>query len=148
MGKIIKKTLKFLIIFIAILLAIPVLITIALQIPAVQTALVNKIMGQVSEELRSSITIGRLDYDFFNKLSVNDLLFKDRNNDTLLYARKLTAGIRKISIKNPDLVFGKVSLEEPVFSLITDSSGQMNLSWYLDELKKGKQDTTKLQTPH
>lgn len=141
MGKIIKKTLKSLIIFIAILLAIPAIIALSLQIPAVQTYIVNKLMGQLSAELRSSITIGRLDYEFFNKLALNDILFKDRNNDTLLYTSKLTAGIRAVKFKSRDLSFGKVTLEDPVFALITDSAGQMNLTWYLRELKKNKEDT-------
>jgi hypothetical protein len=143
MGKIIKKTLKFVIIFIGILLLIPVMIAIALQIPAVQTAVVNKIMGEISAELRSSITIGRIEYEFFNKLAIDDLLFKDRNNDTLLYARKFTAGIKRSSIKNRNFRFGRVELENPVFALVTDTAGQMNLTWYLQELKKDKPDTIK-----
>jgi hypothetical protein len=141
MGKIIKKTLKFMIIFIGILLLIPVMIAIALQIPAVQTAVANRIMGEISAELRSSITIGRIDYEFFNKLAIDDLLFKDRNNDTLLYTRKLTAGIKRSSIKNRNFRFGRVELENPVFALVTDTAGQMNLTWYLQELKKDKTDT-------
>jgi hypothetical protein len=143
MGKIIKKTLKFMIIFIGILLLIPVMIAIALQIPAVQTAVVNRIMGEISAELRSSITIGRIEYEFFNKLAMDDLLFKDRNNDTLLYVRKLTAGIKRSSIKNRNFRFGRVELENPVFALVTDTAGQMNLNWYLEALKTDKPDTSK-----
>jgi hypothetical protein len=136
MGKIIKKTLKFVIIFIGVLLLIPLMMAIALQIPAVQTAVANKIMGQISTELRSSITVRRIEYEFFNKLVLDDLLFKDRNNDTLLYTRKLTASIKRISIKHRNFRLGKVELENPVFALITDTAGQMNLTWYLQELNK------------
>jgi hypothetical protein len=143
MGKIIKKTLKFMIIFIGILLLIPVLIALSLQIPAVQTEIANRIMGGISAELRSSITIGRIDYEFFNKLAIDELLFKDRNNDTLLYVPKLTTGIKRSSIKNRNFRFGKVELESPVFALITDTAGQMNLTWYLRELKKDRPDTIK-----
>jgi hypothetical protein len=135
MGKIIKKSLKYLIIFLGIIIMFPTLLYFALQVPAIQTGLVKRITSHFSAELQSTISIGRLEYRFFNRLYLRDILIKDKNNDTLLYSADLTAGVRNIDLKGKSFRLGKVSLTEPKIQLITDSTGQMNLNWYLAQLK-------------
>ena len=44
------------------------------------------------------MTLGRIEYSFFNKLSINDLLIKDQNNDTLIYSQKISAGINRLDM--------------------------------------------------
>ncbi len=113
----------------------PTVLYLVLQIPAVQTQIVKRIANHFSSELKSTISVGRIDFKFFNKLSLSNILIKDKNNDTLLFSRKLTAGIRKIDLKNKDFGLGRVDIIDPVIELITDSTGQMNLSWFLNQLK-------------
>jgi hypothetical protein len=113
-----------------------------LQIPSVQTSVVKKITTRLSEKLQASISIDRVEYRFFNRLSLTNVLFRDLNNDTLLYSAELTAGIRRIDIKKKNFHLGRVTLDNSVFDIITDTTGRNNLSWYLDKLSGGKTDTT------
>lgn len=135
MGKIIKKSVKFLIILLGIIIMFPTFVYFAIQIPAVQTGLVKRITNHFSAQLQSTISIGRIDYKFFNRLALSNILIKDRNSDTLLYAKKLTAGVRRLDLKGKSYRFGKIVVAEPKMALITDSTGQMNLTWYLNQLK-------------
>jgi hypothetical protein len=122
----------------------PTVLYLVLQIPAVQTQLVRRITNHFSSELKSTISIGRIEYRFFNKLSLNDILIKDHNNDTLLYSSRIIAGIRKLDFKNKDFGLGNVTMADPVVEFITDTTGQMNLNWYLDKLKS-QSDSSKKQ---
>jgi hypothetical protein len=135
MTKIIKKSFKYLIILLGIIIMFPTLIAITLQIPQVQTLMVKRITGHFSEQIRSTVSIGKFEYRFFNKLNLNDLLIKDKHDDTLAYVQKLSAGIKYINLKTKSFSIGKLDLLNPVIGLITDSTDEMNLTWYLNMLK-------------
>ena len=135
MAKIIKKVLRYLILTAGILAIFLGSLFLILQIPDFQTYIVSKVTGRISREFKSTIQIGRVEFEFFNKLVINDLLIKDQNNDTLIYTAKVTAGIRSMNRKNSSLHLGKVFLTKPVVALIIDSTGMLNLNWYLEKLK-------------
>jgi hypothetical protein len=146
MAKIIKKSFKYLIIFAGVIIMIPTVLYPVLQISRVQTFLIKRITNHISKEIQSTISVGRVEYIFFNKLSVNDLLIKDRNNDTLIYTRKVIARIRNYDFTDKSFRLGRVILIKPVIALITDSTGMMNLKWYLDQLKNPADSAKKSST--
>ena len=98
MAKSIKKSFKYFIIVLGIIILFPTLIGITIQIPLIQTLMVKRITGHFSEQIRSTISVGKFEYRFFNKLVLNDLLIKDKHDDTLAYVHKLTAGIKHIDL--------------------------------------------------
>jgi hypothetical protein len=104
--------------------------------------MIKRITSHFSTEIKSTISIGKIEYKFFNKLYINDILIKDKNNDTLIYCQKVIAGISRMDFKNRSFRLGRVSLIKPVVAFITDSSGLMNLTWYMD-LIKNPADTIK-----
>lgn len=142
MLKSIKKSIKYLAILIGILVLTPSFFYVIIRIPEVQTFIVKRISGYFSDQIRSTISIGRLEYSFFNKLTINDLLIKDVNNDTMFYSRGITVGLRKLDFRNKIIILGQAELTEPSVALITDSTGMMNLKWYLN-LLGGKDSTSK-----
>ena len=142
MIKIIKKSIKYFIIAAGIIIMPPTLLYLVLQIPEVQTLIVQRITSHFSDEIKSSITVGSVEFKFFNRLVINDILIKDRNNDTLIYSQKITASIRGVDFKSKSFRLGRVSVIKPDVAIITDSTGVTNLSWYLDLLKTPS-DTTK-----
>jgi hypothetical protein len=139
----IKKSLKYLIIFFGVIILLPTVLYLLLQTSEVQTFMVKRVTNHFSGKLKSTISIGSIEYKFFNKLSINDVIIKDQNNDTLLYSKEIIVGIKNMNFKTKSFRFGKVSLINPVFALITDSTGVMNLTWYLDLLKTSSDTTTK-----
>ena len=138
----IRRSLKYFIIVIGTVILLPTVLYLLLQTASVQTFLVKRISKHFSDEIKSTISIGSVEYKFFNKLSFHTILIKDKNNDTLLYTNSITAGIRRLDFENKSFRFGTVTLIKPIIGLITDSTGQMNLTWLLSQLKSSG-DTTK-----
>lgn len=135
MLKSIKKSFKYLMILFGIILLVPTLASIVLRIPEVQTFMVNRITDHFSEKIKSTISVGRVEYTFFNKLVLSDLLIKDQNNDTMLYSQRISAGILRLDFAGNNIKLGHVDIDQPVVALITDTTGLMNLTWYLNMLK-------------
>jgi hypothetical protein len=73
---------------------------------------------------------------------LSNILIKDKNNDTLLFSEKIVAGIRKINLKKKDIGLGRIDIKDPKVRFITDTTGLMNLTWFLDKLKNPS-DTVK-----
>lgn len=142
MLKNIKKSLKYFTIIAGIIILVPTLLYLVLQIPRVQTLIVNRITGHFSSELKSTISIQSFNYRFFNKLTLKEVLIKDNHNDTLLYSQEASVILKWIDIKNKSIRLGRVTLHDPYLALISDSTGAMNLTWYL-ELLKNPSDTIK-----
>lgn len=132
----IRKLLKYFIVLLGIIIMLPTIFYFLIRLPDVQTMIVKRITGHFSSEIKSTITIGRFDYSFFNRLVINDILIKDKNDDTLAYIPRLTAGIRSINLKNNSFTIGHLDLYKPVIGLITDTTGIMNLTWYLQILNR------------
>ena len=139
MLKSIKKSFKYLVIAIGIMIAIPLFLYSIVRIPEVQTFIVKRITSHLSNEIKTTVSVGKIKYSFFNILTINDLIIKDQNNDTLVYSAHATTGIRKLDFRNKIIRLGKVELTEPYFKLIKDTTGLTNLKWYLDLIKKPPQ---------
>jgi hypothetical protein len=148
MLKSIKKSFKYLMILIGIIILVPTFFSLIFRIPDVQTFIIKRIAGHFSEQIKSTVMVGRIEYSFFNKLEINDLLIKDQNNDTLIYSQKISAGILRLDFRNKVIKLGHVEIAEPTVALITDTSGVMNLKWYLDMLgnsdNKGKKSNSNI----
>jgi len=142
MAKIFEKSLRYLIIIIGIILLVPLILYPLIRLPDIQTLLITRITSHISEQIKSTISVGRVEFIFFNKLNLADVLIKDNNNDTLLYTYKASVGIRNIDWNSKTIILGRGTMINPVISFITDSTGSMNLRWYLDLLKQ-PEDTTK-----
>jgi len=142
MLKSIKKSFKYLMILVGIILLVPTFGSLILRIPEIQTFMVKRILSHFSEKLQSTMTLGRIEYSFFNKLLINDLLIQDQNHDTLIYSKKISAGINVLNLRGNIFRLDHIELVEPSIALITDSSGMMNLKWYLDFLGSSKDTTT------
>ena len=136
MAKSIKKALKYFVLVTGVLALFSLALFLLLSAPVVQTFIIHKVSDRISKDFKSTIQIGSIEYEFFNRLIINDLLIKDQNSDTLIYIEKTIAGIRKYYIKENSVKLGKVYLIKPVVALRTDSTGLMNLKWYLDKLKR------------
>jgi hypothetical protein len=137
MFKSIKKTYNIFIGSIAVLLLSFTVLFLVVRIPAVQSQIVKKIAAYISNEIKSTVSVDKVNFSFFNKVKLSGVLIKDLHNDTLLYAQEITAGIRQINSRNSSFKLGKVVVIKPVVGIITDSAGLMNLRWYLISVMPG-----------
>jgi len=136
MLKSIKNIARVIISIVATIVFTVLILLLLLSLSRVQTFISKNISEYISNELNTTISIGRIKYTYFNRLNINNLLIKDINQDTLLYAPQLRLSIRNYDPVTGSVTLGRIIANSPVISLITDSSGVMNLKWYIDRLKK------------
>ena len=144
MAKIIKKIGKALLIVILVLILVPAISFLLAQTPRVQNLIVSFLTESLSKKTGATISIGKTSYTIFNKIVLNDILFRDHNGDTLLTVKKLDLRIRNFSPAEKLFRFSRADLYDPDFRMIIDTAGVLNLSRYIDLLSSGKgSDTTK-----
>lgn len=79
-------------IFLGLIIAI-ILLYGSLHLPSVQTWLIQKTASRVSRELGTEVSISRLDFHFFDKVSIEKILIRDKQKDTLLYAGSIQVNL-------------------------------------------------------
>ena len=89
MAKNIKKYVKYLAYTAGILITLLIILVSLINVPAIQTMIVNKFAQHLSEEFKTSISVGRVEFRIFNKVKIEDLLIKDMNNDTLIHLKSI-----------------------------------------------------------
>ena len=131
MGKI-KKIYKYTFIILFLFVVLPSIAFFMLKIPSVQTYLGGKLMDKISDRIEGEIEFSHIHFSYFKRIRVNDLLIRDFSSDTLIYSPSVSAGIRKIKKKDRLLRLGRINVEEPIIKIKPDTSGDLNILYYLD----------------
>jgi hypothetical protein len=97
-GIIIKNHNKILLVILAIIAGIPLLVSIALMLPGIQTRIVEKLTARLSKDLNTEISIERVQALPFAGITLNNFLIRDLKKDTLLFAPKVHSEIDYFSI--------------------------------------------------
>ena len=66
---------------------------ILIQSQPVQTWLVGKVSSKISQTLGTKISVGHVNFSFFNKMLLNEILVEDKSKDTILYAGQVSVRI-------------------------------------------------------
>ena len=107
----------------------------------VQNYLVDKLSERFSKQLKARITIGSAYYTLFNKVVLEDVYMEDQQGDSLLYSSKLTGHLKYLSLKDRELYFRQLALNDADINLRKDTAGPINIRFLIRELKR--EDTTK-----
>lgn len=130
--KIILSSVSGVIIFIIML---PILLSIMLQISAVQNFVVAKVSAKLSEIANTKISISHVDIEFFTKAVLDDIYIQDHRGDTMIYAKNLKVAINGISFLSGKISLGSTTLNGGKVYLYKDSSGLMNVTEVFDNFK-------------
>lgn len=114
-------------IFRGVLLVILVLFTgvyITIQLPVVQQELTSRLANYLSQELNTEVKLTRIRFNLFNKLSLQELLLKDRQGDTL-------AHIGELQLSTSDFFFlhDSVSIDQIVLANTQINIKREDSSW-------------------
>ncbi len=127
-----------------------VLLYFLLQTALVQNWLVRKTTNFLSEELKTTVKIEHVDFEFFDNLVLENIFIADRNGDTLLFAGKLTAGLNAnvFTIFANRLEFNDLSLKDAQINL-SRAGGQtsFNMDFLLDYFSSTKTQTHQKKPP-
>jgi len=135
----IKKTIKILAIVFAsfiLLMAIPAVL---LQFSKIQSAVVHLATEKLSEKLQTEIKIERVDYRFFNKLSIEGVYIEDYQKDTLVYVDKLYTGFDFFSMLKGKVAFSDIIIKQLYAHIKTDDQGNANYSFLFEPKKDDKE---------
>ncbi|HSN59368.1 MAG TPA: hypothetical protein VLR49_00425, partial [Ferruginibacter sp.] len=108
--KILKRVLLVLILLVVVLYGL-------LHLSAVQTWLVKKIAGNLSEQLETRVTLKKVDFRFFDKLLLKDLMVEDRKKDTLLFAGTASVNITDWFFLKDTITLNNVGLEDAIVNM-------------------------------
>ena len=106
-----KKTLKFLVYALLVLLLLFALSWLLLQFPSVQTKVVNKVTDQLSESLDTKIHIESVNIRFFKTIVLEDIYIEDQQKDTLLVAKELSTDIELFSLFSKKILLNHLLLK-------------------------------------
>ncbi len=106
-----------------------------IQNSKIQTYLTQYVAKRISKQLNAKISIGQVNFTFFNQLLLRNVYIEDQTGDTLLYANRVNLGIKSLNRTTRQIVFNRAILREAAINLKQDSSGISNLKFIIDELK-------------
>lgn len=134
--KIIKKGWKIIIVVFALLVAMLGTGYLALQNSWVQTRITQYIANILSEKLDSKISVGHVKIKFFNQLNLEDLLIEDQGNDTLLFAKTVTATIDTLKFKKQILNIDELKFNGNKLNINRDTANVFNFNFLFQALGK------------
>ncbi len=94
------------------LLGLLLLLWIAIQQAPVQNFIVQKITTSLSKTLGTEVRIGRVEFDFFNRVTIEEVYTEDHNRDTLLSIDRLSADIGLFSLLKQSIHLDNVEVND------------------------------------
>ena len=96
-----------------------ILLLLFLRSSTVQTYLTQRIASYFSDRLETTVSLSKVDIDFFKTLVLEDFLIKDLSGDTLFYSGRLGLDLKLIQPNEKSLVVNQITLENTLFNLTT-----------------------------
>lgn len=106
-----------------------------LQISWVQNKIARSLIDNLKEKGGIEISFANIDIKYFDHLSLSELLLKDHQGDTLIYASKLDVDYELFSFSKENITLNRVQLNTPkVYLKIHEGQDSLNLSQVLARL--------------
>jgi len=115
---------------------------ITLQNSWVQTRITRHFAQIIADELDTQISIGRVDFQLFNKIKLEGFLMLDRKNDTLIYSDNITARIDTFSLKKRIFCIDELKFTGNSLNIARDSSEGFNFNFLFEAIGDEPADTT------
>ncbi len=112
-----------------------------LLLPSVQNYLGQIVAKRISKAIGTEVKVGRVGFSLFDKLDVEDVLIKDQNKDTLLYAKSFKLRISDLFFSSNDPTIKYIGLEKAKIFL-TRSTETWNYQFIVDYLNKDSKANT------
>jgi len=142
----IKKTLKIAGFSIGGVILFLALIFILLQTSSIQKVLSDAITSELSKKLHTKVTVGKIEYRFFNDVAIHDLYVEDQQRDTLLFVKEANSHFKFWKFFHGKIIFNTIELNQLYGNLIIDKTGHSNIQFIIDSLATPqKNDTSKIQ---
>jgi hypothetical protein len=143
----VKTLLKIILWILGIVVALFLAVWILLQIPSVQNFIVDKVTTSLSRTLQTEVSIDRVNIRFIKTVVLEGIYVESRQNDTLLYARRLGVNIGLFDLFDNRIHVNDISLDGANIQLMrAGSDSTFNYQFILDAFDTQDPDTTAAQT--
>ena len=116
------------------LIILPMVLSLLLDIPAVQNYVVQKAVRIVSKTLETTVSIDRVDIGLFSKVKIKGFYVEDYQRDTLLYVGKIDAYITGLGIFGGGVVFSRGEISGAKLYLRETPEGEMNIKQIVNRI--------------
>ncbi len=109
----------------------------------VKKELTNITTTILSEQLKTTVSIGNINYNLFKRFTINDVLIKDNKNDTLAYLKQLKVNIQSFNLASQRINIRKINITNPYANIYNISNDSMNYAnVFIKKKKKHKAQKT------
>ncbi|MFT5185585.1 MAG: hypothetical protein ACI84C_002733, partial [Flavobacteriales bacterium] len=138
-----KRFLKIIGYILLTLVGLLVLLLILLQTSTFQTWITGRAADYLSEELNTSISLSKLDFEFLHTLVLEEVYMADQQGDTLGYIGRLELDGIAYDKVTGQVDLGVIHLYDPSFALrANDLDSSLNLQFIIDYFAPAVPDTT------
>jgi len=137
-----RKAVKIVYFVLGIIIVLVLILWLLIQTPYVQNRLVDNVLKTISKNLKTTISIGSVNFSLFNKFAINDVLVIDRSKDTLVYAGHIRFNISDWFFLKKDIAISYAGLEDVYINTYRKDS-TWNYQFIMDALSSGKQSNGK-----
>lgn len=128
------KARKIIFTVLTVVILIPVVLSIVLQFPGVQTGLLRFVSNKISQNIEGDISLGRAYYSMPNRVILNDIcLTQSEGRDTVFYLHKLLVHVNVPALANGDLRAKRIAIEDGEFNIWNVNDSTTNLDLLLGE---------------
>ncbi|SET70002.1 Family of unknown function [Draconibacterium orientale] len=99
----------------------------------VQTQITRQIAKNLSKDLNTNITIGKVDIGFFKRLTLKDVLIEDQLGDTLIYSEQIKARVDTLKFKRKQVVLKDLYFENNRIYISKDTADVFNFGFLVEE---------------
>lgn len=122
---------------------LPSLAYFTLRSEGVQTWLTTKAADYLSRELDAKVTVGGVNISWFLNVVLEDIRLFDRNDNSLLYARKMEFDVDKISFSRRNLLIDKLVFHQAELNMAKYHDEEFyNFQFFIDYFDNGKTTDT------
>lgn len=116
------------------LIILPLVLSLLLDIPAVQNFAVQKAVRMASKKLETTVSIDRVDIGLFSKIKVKGFYVEDYQRDTLLYVGSLDAYVTGFGIFGGGVELSRGEIVDAKLYLRETPGGEMNIKQIVNRI--------------
>jgi hypothetical protein len=126
-----KKTLRVLLWCIVSIIALLLLFTILIQVPAVQNFVKDKAVSYLQNKIKTKVSLDRIAVNFPKEIVLEGFYFEDQKKDTLLSGKRLEADIDLFKLISSELEINSISLQNASATIYRNKDGVFNFDYII-----------------
>ncbi|MDI1317806.1 translocation/assembly module TamB domain-containing protein [Flavobacterium sp.] len=142
MKKYFTKGLRIILWILLAVIGLVLLVSIALQIPAVQRYSSDKAVAYLESKIKTKVSVGRVRIGFPKDVTLENVYFEDQKKDTLLWGKKIAVNLDMYGLLNNKVDIKFVELEDIAAKVERNSQGEFNFDYIIKAFASQKKKST------